>query len=137
LIASADSYVSEAEYFAAVSQADSARENYELAVTAYLDAAANFVRASDQFLDLAARCEEPLPPEWVGKISLARAGRAAAFMEMRQLAPDQAWFWTEEWQAGEREVEANKAEGHSTFHGSTEEFIAAMDARRVSRADSR
>jgi hypothetical protein len=57
--------------------------------------------------------------------------RNAAFLIMRLVNPDQAWFWTPEWQAGEREVDANQAAGLGTFYGSTEEFIAALDAARA------
>lgn len=41
---------------------------------------------------------------------------------------DQAWFWTEEWQAGEREVEADRAAGRRgrIFH-SDKEFLAALE----------
>lgn len=40
---------------------------------------------------------------------------------------DQAWFWTEEWQAGEREVDANYAASNFTRHDSGEEFVAALE----------
>jgi hypothetical protein len=43
--------------------------------------------------------------------------------------PDQAWFWTPEWQRGEREAEPEKAAGHSTRYRSDEEFLAALDER--------
>jgi len=39
---------------------------------------------------------------------------------------DQAWFWTPEWQAGEREVDEAIAAGRTTFFGSAEEFLAAL-----------
>lgn len=41
---------------------------------------------------------------------------------------DQAWFWTEEWQAGEREVEADRAAGRRgrIFH-SDEEFLDFLE----------
>jgi hypothetical protein len=49
---------------------------------------------------------------------------------------DQAWFWTEDWQDGEREANAAIAAGRTTFHESTEDFLAALDSRRRSRADA-
>jgi len=58
----------------------------------------------------------------------ARAGRAQAFALMQRLNPDQAWFWTEEWQAKEREADADEAAGRTTFHASGEDFLAALDA---------
>jgi hypothetical protein len=58
----------------------------------------------------------------------ARARRQEVFDVMRRLNPDQAWFWTEEWQAGEREADADEAAGRTTYHASTEDFLAALDA---------
>lgn len=43
--------------------------------------------------------------------------------------PDQAWFWTPEWQAGEREADADIAAGRGTRYDSDEEFLAALDER--------
>lgn len=43
--------------------------------------------------------------------------------------PDQAWFWTPEWQAGEREADADIAAGRTTRYNSDEEFMAALDER--------
>jgi hypothetical protein len=40
----------------------------------------------------------------------------------------QAWFWTEEWQAGEREADADRAAGRSERFDSGEEFLAALRA---------
>lgn len=43
--------------------------------------------------------------------------------------PEQWWFWTEEWQAAEREADAEVAAGQTEFLGSSEEFIAALESR--------
>lgn len=43
--------------------------------------------------------------------------------------PDQAWFWTPEWQAGEREADAEIAPGKGTRYHGDEEFLAALDER--------
>ena len=40
----------------------------------------------------------------------------------------QAWFWTAEWQAGEREAEADRAAGRVESVGSGEEFLGAVRA---------
>lgn len=45
------------------------------------------------------------------------------------LDPDQAWFWTPEWQRGEREADADIAAGRGTRYNSDEEFLAALDER--------
>lgn len=41
--------------------------------------------------------------------------------------PDQAWFWTEEWQKGEREADADIAAGRTTYFESDESFQAALE----------
>jgi len=40
---------------------------------------------------------------------------------------DQAWFWSEEWQRGEREASRDIAEGRTRQFGSAEEFLQALD----------
>lgn len=45
------------------------------------------------------------------------------------LDPDQAWFWTPAWQAGEREADQQIAAGDGKVHRSTEGF-----ARRLAGA---
>src|SRR5438874_8209305 len=41
----------------------------------------------------------------------------------------QAWFWTPEWQAGEREADGQEAAGLGETFNSGEEFLAALRAR--------
>jgi AbrB family looped-hinge helix DNA binding protein len=41
----------------------------------------------------------------------------------------QAWFWTPEWQEGEREVDADLAAGKTEFFASGEEFVEALRRR--------
>jgi AbrB family looped-hinge helix DNA binding protein len=38
-----------------------------------------------------------------------------------------AWFWTPEWQAGEREASAQLQAGEGDRYGSDEELLAALD----------
>ena len=38
--------------------------------------------------------------------------------------PDQAWFWTPEWQAAEREADAELAAGHGKTFDNVEDLIA-------------
>jgi hypothetical protein len=52
-------------------------------------------------------------------------------------APDQAWYWTPEWQAGETAADADLAAGRSTKHRSAEEFLAALDGIRAADEPSR
>lgn len=49
--------------------------------------------------------------------AVERAGR----LLVGQLDPEQAWFWTREWQAGEREADAQVASGAGAVFGSDEE----------------
>lgn len=42
--------------------------------------------------------------------------------------PDQVWFWTPEWQAGERQADADKAAGRSRIFYSEEEFFRSLGA---------
>ena len=41
----------------------------------------------------------------------------------------QAWFWTPEWQAGERAADADLAAGRGETFDSGEKFIAALKSR--------
>ena len=49
-------------------------------------------------------------------------------LEMREIDPEQAWFWTPEWQEGEREADEDIAFGRGTRYDSDEEFLAALEA---------
>jgi bifunctional DNA-binding transcriptional regulator/antitoxin component of YhaV-PrlF toxin-antitoxin module len=50
--------------------------------------------------------------------------------------PDQAWFWTESWQAKEREVEAEIAAGLGTRYEDGAAFLNALRARYPSDPDA-
>jgi antitoxin PrlF len=50
-------------------------------------------------------------------------------------APDQAWFWTPEWLAGEREADAERAEGAGRAFRSTDEFMAHLESVRAPESD--
>lgn len=47
---------------------------------------------------------------------------------VHEIDPDQAWFWTPEWQEGEREADADLAAGQGSIYYSDEEFLAALEA---------
>jgi hypothetical protein len=42
---------------------------------------------------------------------------------------EQAWFWTREWQAKEREADEDLATDRQTTYASDGEFLAALDER--------
>ena len=39
---------------------------------------------------------------------------------------DQSWYWTEEWQAGERQADHDIATGDVTEYASPEDFLASL-----------
>ena len=87
--------------------------------------AAEMIRWADDMLGiLEVAPDEPARDHVIAEV---RASRAKAFDLMQRLNPEQAWFWTEEWQAGEREVDREIASGH-LITGTPEEFDAALDA---------
>lgn len=47
--------------------------------------------------------------------------------EVVEIDPEQAWFWTDEWQAGEREADADIAAGRVTSYYSIEEFLEDIE----------
>lgn len=44
-----------------------------------------------------------------------------------RIDPDQAWFWTREWQAKEREADDDIAAGRGTTYESDEAFLRALE----------
>jgi bifunctional DNA-binding transcriptional regulator/antitoxin component of YhaV-PrlF toxin-antitoxin module len=46
---------------------------------------------------------------------------------------DQAWFWTPEWQRGERAVDEHVAAGRISQAENIDEFLAAMDKLRKTK----
>jgi hypothetical protein len=47
---------------------------------------------------------------------------------MKLIDASQAWFWTPEWQEGERQADAEIAAGLGMRFESDEEFLAFLDA---------
>lgn len=47
--------------------------------------------------------------------------------ETMAVVEDQAWFWSEEWQAGEREAEADVAARRVQVFGSMEDLLADLE----------
>ena len=51
-------------------------------------------------------------------------------LELRAALPvpaNQAWFWTEQWQRREREVDEHAARDEVTVHESTDDFLSHLD----------
>jgi antitoxin component of MazEF toxin-antitoxin module len=78
-----------------------------------------------------------IPPELLERAHLAEGsvvclsvtedGAIAIAAEGRD--PDQAWFWTEDWQRKEREADEDIAAGNVTRYLSDEDFDAALRSR--------
>lgn len=47
---------------------------------------------------------------------------------LHAIDPDQAWFWTPEWQEGEREADAQISSGDLVRFDSDEEFLNYLDS---------
>jgi antitoxin PrlF len=78
-----------------------------------------------------------LPPEVRAALSVevgdevefvVEAPGVVAIRGLKMIPADQAWFWTPEWQAGEREVDEQLARGEYVTYNSSEEFLAALEA---------
>lgn len=45
---------------------------------------------------------------------------------LKAIPADQAWFWTDEWQAGEREASQQAARGEGTVYESARDFLESL-----------
>ena len=80
----------------------------------------------------------PLPEEYPlaadrhdsGELAAEVADGGARGRERAERDPDQWWYWTPEWQEGERQIERDRAAGLSgpVFH-SGDEFLGALRSR--------
>jgi AbrB family looped-hinge helix DNA binding protein len=46
---------------------------------------------------------------------------------LKMIPAEQAWFWTESWQEGEREASAQLAGGESQVFQTSEDFLRSLD----------
>lgn len=46
-----------------------------------------------------------------------------------RIDPEQAWYWTREWQAKEREADDDRTAGRVSRYTSDEDFLTALDER--------
>lgn len=85
----------------------------------------NFTVSDEQYkaIEEAAR-ERGLPPEEFFRSWVEAVRR---HVEHEQVDPAQAWFWTPEWQAKEREADAAIAAREGAFFSSEEAFLASLD----------
>lgn len=45
----------------------------------------------------------------------------------KMIDADQAWFWSEAWQAGEREASADIESGRVEIHKTSDDFLSSLD----------
>ena len=50
-------------------------------------------------------------------------------MTNRRIDPEQAWFWTGEWQRREREADEDLVAGRVVRYEGDDQFLAALDER--------
>lgn len=62
---------------------------------------------------------------------MARRSSLGEIIDER-IDPEQAWFWTREWQQRERETDEDLAAGRVTRYKSDEQFLAVLDERTKS-----
>jgi antitoxin MazE len=90
------------------------------------------------FVAVQARGTVALPAELRRRMHLDEPGAQVQLIEgedgrielraVLPIAADQAWFWTEPWQAMEREAEADIAAGRLTVSDGPDEMFARLDA---------
>lgn len=46
---------------------------------------------------------------------------------LKMIPAEQAWFWTDSWQRGEREASEDIASGRTTVYKTADEFLTSLD----------
>jgi bifunctional DNA-binding transcriptional regulator/antitoxin component of YhaV-PrlF toxin-antitoxin module len=93
------------------------------------------------YLSIQSRGTVALPADLRRRYQLDRPGtqlevreRPDGVIELRAVVPvpaDQAWFWSSEWQAGERRVDDHVSRGEVRVSNSAEEFLSELDTARA------
>lgn len=60
-------------------------------------------------------------------LEVSLSGGAIVMRPKKLVDADQAWFWTAEWQAGEREANADIAAGRTRRFESGHDFLKTLD----------
>lgn len=91
----------------------------------------------DRFLTIQKRGTVALPPDLRRRHHLDQPGSQVEVIErddgVIELHPvmtvpaEQAWFWTKRWQAMEREVDEQYADGRGIVHDSGDHFLAHLN----------
>ncbi|HVA92337.1 MAG TPA: hypothetical protein VNL71_21130 [Chloroflexota bacterium] len=85
-----------------------------------IDVVGHLIQVSDQLIDAIHALPSEQAAEQAEILGELEQGRKLAFETMGHVNPDQIWFWTEEWQAGERAMNRDIAAG---VPGATSCFI--------------
>lgn len=62
----------------------------------------------------------------IGVHTEIRVHRATAMTSADERDPEQDWFWSDEWQAAEMEVEENLRDGDYSSFASMDDFLATL-----------
>lgn len=63
----------------------------------------------------------------VSKPKLSKESQKYTIPPEEERDPDQAWYWTKEWQQGERRVDEHIARGEYETFDTIEEFLTSLD----------
>ncbi len=91
---------------------------------------AEIIRAADCFTALLQDAPETERRELEKWLTVTKALRRTAYLLLSNLVPEQRWFWTEEWQTGERDADADQAASRTTTHADDASFLDALYLRR-------
>jgi bifunctional DNA-binding transcriptional regulator/antitoxin component of YhaV-PrlF toxin-antitoxin module len=77
-------------------------------------------------MTLPAEVRAALHVEEGDEIEFTEVAGGVMMVGLKVVPADQAWFWTEEWQAGEREASADIAAGRTTEHKSVDDMFGHL-----------
>lgn len=89
---------------------------------------ARVIRQADDLLGRIPKITTQEPEEVAQLLRVTEGLRAAAYLLMKEFNPDQAWFWTVEWQAKEREADADGAAGRIVHFDNDDALIAYLES---------
>jgi hypothetical protein len=103
------------------------QDQANLARLKWAEATRDLIRACDQLIYYLEDDFREYAGEHPEILISAKKDRQEAFDDLGELDPEHQWFWTEEWQAGEREADREIAAGDVSGPMSGEEFLAELD----------
>lgn len=90
----------------------------------------NHVREFDRILaawDQVDAIDDPAVLELLANI---REQQKTNIQLLREAAPDEAWYWSDAWQEGERDIAAEEVAGHTDSYQSADDFARILTANR-------